>query len=72
MQKMLSVLLCCFVMLAGCGILSSCTVGPKYSRPKTAMDSRNEGTGKLYGCGVYVSRHLNLRLYMKASIQKMT
>jgi len=32
--------------------------------------SRNEVTGKLYGDGVYVSRHLSLGLYRKASIQK--
>jgi hypothetical protein len=36
------------------------------------MYSRNEGTGKLYGHGVYVSRHLSLGLYRKACIQKMT
>ncbi len=39
---------------------------------KTAMDSWNEGTGRLYGYGVYVSLHLSLRLYRKAFIQKMT
>ncbi len=39
---------------------------------KTAMDSWDEDTGKLYGYGAYVSRHLNLWLYRKACIQKMT
>ncbi len=39
---------------------------------KTAMDSWNEGTGKLYGYVVYVSWHLSLGLYRKACIQKMT
>ena len=37
---------------------------PCASRHRTgtnAMDSRNEGTGKLYDSGVYVSRHLSLR-----------
>ncbi len=46
---------------------------PCASRHRTgmnAMDSWNEGTGKLYGDGVYVSRHLSLGLYRKASIQK--
>ena len=39
---------------------------------KTAMDSRNEGIGKLYDSGVYVSLHLSLKSYRKACIQKMT
>jgi len=46
---------------------------PSTSRHRTGrndVDSRNEGTGKLYCDGVYVSRHLNLRLYRKVCIQK--
>ena len=39
---------------------------------KTAMDFWNEGTGKLYDSGVYVSLHLSLRSCRKACIQKMT
>ncbi len=39
---------------------------------KTAMGSRDEGTGKLCNYAVYVSLHLSLRLYRKACIQKMT
>jgi hypothetical protein len=39
---------------------------------KTAMDSRDEGRGKLCNYGVYVSLHLSLRLYRKACTQKMT
>ena len=35
-----------------------------------AMDSRNEGTGKLYDSGVYVSRRLSLSIYRKAFIRK--
>jgi hypothetical protein len=32
------------------------------------MDSQDEGTGKLYNYGVYVSQHLSLRLYKKTCI----
>ena len=39
---------------------------------KTDMDSQNEVTGKLYDSGVYVSRHLSLKLYRKVCIRKMT
>jgi hypothetical protein len=39
---------------------------------KTAMDSQDEVTGKLYDSGVYVSRHLSLRLYRKAFNQKIS
>ncbi len=37
---------------------------------KTAIDSQNEVTGKLYDSGVYVSRHLSLSLYRKVCIRK--
>jgi len=45
---------------------------PCASRLRTGnndMDSRNEDTGKLYCDGVYVSRHLNLRLCRKVCMQ---
>ncbi len=54
---------------SGYSVVSSKTCAPRHRAGKNAMDSRNEGTGKLYGHGVYVSQHLSLGLYRKASIQ---
>jgi hypothetical protein len=34
-----------------------------------AMDSRDEDTGKLYDCGVYVSLHLSLKLYSEPALK---
>ena len=36
------------------------------------MDSWNEDTGKLYNLGMHVSRHLSLKYYRKAFVQKMS
>jgi hypothetical protein len=57
---------------SGYSVVSSKPCASRHRTGKNAMDSRNEGTGKLYGHGVYVSRHLSLGLYRKAFIQKMT
>ncbi|MBA7676851.1 hypothetical protein ES703_85096 [subsurface metagenome] len=57
---------------SGYSVVPSKPCASRHRTGKTAMDSRNEGTGKLYGYGVYVSWHLNLGLYRKACIQKMT
>jgi hypothetical protein len=56
---------------SGYSVVSSKPCASRHRTGKTAMDSRNEGTGKLYDSGVYVSLHLSLRLYRKAFIQKM-
>ncbi len=57
---------------SGYSVVSSKVCASRHRTGKTAMDSQNEVTGKLYDNGVYVSRHLSLRLYRKACIQKMS
>ena len=54
---------------SGYSVVSGKPCASRHRTGTNAMDSRNEGTGKLYGHGVYVSRHLSLGLYRKASIQ---
>ncbi len=57
---------------SGYSVVSGKPCASRHRTGKNAMDSRNEGTGKLYNYGVYVSRHLSLDLYRKAFIQKMS
>jgi hypothetical protein len=57
---------------SGYSVVPSKLCATRHRTGKNAIDSRNEGAGKLYGYGVYVSLHLNLGLYRKACIQKMT
>ena len=46
---------------SGYSVVSGKPCASRHRTGKNAMDSRNEGTGKLYGHGVYVSQHLSLR-----------
>jgi hypothetical protein len=55
---------------SGYSVVSGKPCASRHPTGKNAMDSRNEGTGKLYDSGVYVSRHLSLSLYRKACIRK--
>ena len=57
---------------SGYSVVSGKPCASRHRTGKNAMDSRNEGTGKLYDSGVYVSLHLSLGSYGKACIQKMT
>ncbi len=57
---------------SGYSVVSCKSCASRHRTGKNDMDTRNEGTGKLYCHWVYVSWHLNLRLYRKACIQKMT
>ncbi len=56
---------------SGYSVVSGKPCASRHRTGMNAMDSRNEVTGKLYDNGVYVSWHLNLRLYRKACIRKM-
>ena len=55
---------------SGYSVVSGKPCTSRHRTGRNDMDSRNEGTGKLYRDGVYVSRHLNLRLCRKVCIQK--
>jgi len=57
---------------SGYSVVSGKPCASRHRTGTNAMDSRNEDTGKLYDCGVYVSLHLSLKLYRKAFIQKMS
>ncbi len=57
---------------SGYSVVSCKSCASRHRTGKNDMDIRNEVTGKLYCHWVYVSWHLNLRLYRKACIQKMT
>ena len=57
---------------SGYSVVPSKPCASRHRTGRNAMDSRDEDTGKLYDNGVYVSRHLSLRLYRKACIQKMS
>ena len=46
---------------SGYSVVSGKPCASRHRTGKNAMDSRNEGTGKLYDTGVYVSWHLSLR-----------
>jgi hypothetical protein len=57
---------------SGYSVVPSKPCASRHRTGENAMDSWDEGTGRLYGYGVYVSWHLSLTLYRKACIQKMT
>lgn len=57
---------------SGYSVVPSKPCASRHRTGENAMDSWDEGTGKLYDSEVYVSLHLSLRLYKKACIQKMT
>jgi len=46
---------------SGYSVVSGKPCASRHRTGNNAMDSRNEGTGKLYNSEVYVSWHLSLR-----------